>query len=260
MSVPHLYVHVPFCARRCSYCDFSIAVRAATPVEEYLGAMRTELGGLSHDLAGSILDTVYFGGGTPSRLGGTGVSDLLGLIREHADIAAGAEITLEANPDDVNDVAAARWVAAGVNRVSLGSQSFDSNALDWMHRTHDAGQIGTAVETLRRAGIDNISLDLIFALPGHLQRSWRRDLEKALELAPNHLSLYGLTVEAQTPIARWADRGASVQGSEEEYEEEFLEAHSALSADARPPRRPSIAARAAAPDQRDSARGPRGSR
>jgi oxygen-independent coproporphyrinogen-3 oxidase len=228
VPVPHLYVHVPFCARRCSYCDFSIAVRSATPVEEYLDATRKELGGLTHDIANSVLDTVYFGGGTPSRLGGNGVSDLLGIIRDHTQVAAGAEITLEANPDDVNDVAVAHWVAAEVNRVSLGSQSFDSRALDWMHRTHNSGQIGTAVATLRRGGITNISLDLIFALPSHLNRSWKHDLEKALELTPNHLSLYGLTVEAQTPIARWADRGASVQGSEEEYEEEFLEAHSVL--------------------------------
>jgi oxygen-independent coproporphyrinogen-3 oxidase len=113
--------------------------------------------------------------------------------------------------------------------VSLGSQTFDASALEWMHRTHTAEQIGAAVEMLRRGGITNISVDLIFALPGHLNRSWTRDLDKALELAPNHLSLYGLTVEAQTPIARWADRGASVQGSEEEYEKEFLEAHKTLS-------------------------------
>ncbi|HEY4672154.1 MAG TPA: coproporphyrinogen-III oxidase family protein, partial [Gemmatimonadaceae bacterium] len=229
MAIPHLYVHVPFCARRCSYCDFSIAVRSTTPVDEYLGGLRKELAGLSHDLDGSTLDTVYLGGGTPSRLGGAGIGDVLSIVSDHADIARGAEITIEANPDDVNDVAVAHWVSAGVNRVSLGSQTFDPSALEWMHRTHTAEQIGAAVEMLRRGGITNISVDLIFALPGHLNRSWTRDLDKALELAPNHLSLYGLTVEAQTPIARWADRGASVQGSEEEYEKEFLEAHQTLS-------------------------------
>ena len=228
MSTPHLYIHVPFCARRCSYCDFSIAVRHETPVDEYLGAIRAELTGLRHDLDGSILDTVYLGGGTPSRLGGAGVADLLGIVRDRVEISRGAEITVEANPDDVSDVGVANWVAAGVNRVSLGSQSFDPKALEWMHRTHDASQIGSAVATLRRGGIANISLDLIFALPGHLHREWSRDLQEALALRPNHLSLYGLTVEAQTPIARWADRGATVQGSEEEYEQEFLEAHSTL--------------------------------
>jgi len=228
MPVRHLYVHVPFCARRCSYCDFSIAVRAATPVDEYTSALRQELDGLRADLDASTLETVYLGGGTPSRLGGLGISAVLGSVRAHAAIAADAEITIEANPDDVNDLAVAHWIAAGVNRVSLGAQSFDESALKWMHRTHDADQIGTAVRTLRRGGIDNISLDLIFALPEHLDRSWKNDLENALDLAPSHLSLYGLTVEAKTPIARWADRGAIVQGSEEEYEEEFLTAHAAM--------------------------------
>src|SRR5438045_4271090 len=108
MPVGHLYVHVPFCARRCSYCDFSIAVRSTTPVDEYLGGLRKELAGLSHDLDGSTLDTVYLGGGTPSRLGGAGIGDVLSIVSDHADIARGAEITIEANPDDVNDVAVAQ--------------------------------------------------------------------------------------------------------------------------------------------------------
>jgi putative oxygen-independent coproporphyrinogen III oxidase len=226
MSPRHLYVHVPFCARRCSYCDFSIAVRSSTPVEEYLDAFRRELS--LGDLSDSTLDTVYIGGGTPSRLGGIGVRDVLAAVGSHATISDNAEVTIEANPDDVNDMAVAHWAAAGVNRVSLGSQSFDEAALKWMHRTHDSGQIGHAVRTLRRGGIDNISLDLIFALPAQLKRSWESDLVRALDLEPAHVSLYGLTVEAQTPLARWADRGAIVQGSEESYEEEFLTAHATM--------------------------------
>ena len=226
----HLYIHVPFCARRCTYCDFSIAVRSSTPVDEYASALRQELEGRRVELEGSSLDTVYLGGGTPSRLGGLGISSVIASVREYASIAKSAEITIEANPDDINDLAVAHWMDAGVNRISLGAQSFDEGALKWMHRTHDAAQIGTAVETLRRGGIRNISLDLIFALPDHLNRSWKTDLVRALELEPSHVSLYGLTVEAKTPIARWADRGAVVQGSEEEYEEEFLAAHSAMTA------------------------------
>jgi oxygen-independent coproporphyrinogen-3 oxidase len=229
MPPRHLYIHVPFCARRCSYCDFSIAVRSTTPVEEYVTGLRKELDSLRPDLEGATLDTVYLGGGTPSRLGGLGVADVLTTVRDRVTISGAPEITIEANPDDVNDMAVAHWIAAGVNRVSLGSQSFDDGALKWMHRTHEASQIGRAVQTLRRGGIDNISLDLIFALPAHLGRSWESDLVRALDLEPSHLSLYGLTVEAQTPIARWADRGATVQGSEETYEEEFLSAHAMMS-------------------------------
>jgi oxygen-independent coproporphyrinogen-3 oxidase len=230
MPPRHLYIHVPFCARRCSYCDFSIAVRSTTPVEEYITALGRELDGLRGDLETATLETLYLGGGTPSRLGGLGIRDLLTSVRNSATIARDAEITIEANPDDVNDMAAAHWVAAGVNRVSLGSQSFDDAALKWMHRTHDSSQIDRAVRTLRRAGIENISLDLIFALPANLNRSWESDLVRALDLEPAHLSLYGLTVEARTPIARWADRGATVQGSEETYEDEFLTAHETMTA------------------------------
>jgi len=228
MPPRHLYIHVPFCARRCSYCDFSIAVRSTTPVEEYTSALRTELA--AGIIRGSTLDTVYLGGGTPSRLGGWGVAQVLSSVRDNASIAPNVEITIEANPDDVNDVAVAQWVNAGVNRVSLGSQSFDDAVLEWMHRTHDAGQIGQAVEALRRGGIANVSLDLIFALPSTLKRSWERDLTLAMDLQPEHVSLYGLTVEAHTPIARWADRGAVVEGTEAQYEEEFLLAHESMGA------------------------------
>ena len=230
MAAHHLYVHIPFCARRCSYCDFSIAVRTNTPVVEYTTALRQELDRRSQDLKDSTLETIYLGGGTPSRLGGPGISAVVGSIREHATVATDAEITIEANPDDINDVAVARWAAAGVNRVSLGAQSFDDSALKWMHRTHDSRQVGIAVDTLRRGGITNISLDLIFSLPTHLDRSWQADLERALALQPAHVSLYGLTVEERTPIARWAGRGAIVEGSEASYEEEFLAADSVMTA------------------------------
>jgi oxygen-independent coproporphyrinogen-3 oxidase len=228
MPPSHLYVHVPFCARRCSYCDFSIAVRSTTPIDEYAKALRSELAQGSVD--GARLTTVYLGGGTPSRLGGPGVASVLAAIRERATIAEGAEVTIEANPDDVNDIAVAQWLASGVNRISLGAQSFDDTVLQWMHRTHDASQIARAVKAIRRGGIDNISLDLIFALPSHLNRDWKNDVQRALALEPTHVSLYGLTVEAHTPIARWADRGAVVEGSEDQYEQEFLYANEAMSA------------------------------
>jgi oxygen-independent coproporphyrinogen-3 oxidase len=228
MPPVHLYVHVPFCARRCSYCDFSIAVRSRTPIDEYVKALGTELGQGAVD--GAQLDTVYLGGGTPSRLGGPGIASVLAAIRERATIAKNAEVTIEANPDDVNNIAVAQWLAAGVTRISLGAQSFDDNVLEWMHRTHDSSQIAQAVKAIKRGGIDNISLDLIFALPAHLDRDWKNDVQRALELEPAHVSLYGLTVEAHTPIARWADRGAVVEGSEDQYAEEFLYANEAMSA------------------------------
>jgi oxygen-independent coproporphyrinogen III oxidase len=145
-------------------------------------------------------------------------------------IEAGAEITLEANPDDVSPAAAEAWRAAGVNRISLGAQSFDPVVLGWMHRTHDAEQIGSAVSTLRAAGFGNISLDLIYALPSVLNRDWARDLDRALALEPDHLSLYGLTVEPHTPLGKWTARGESLPAADDRAADEYLAAHDRLDA------------------------------
>jgi oxygen-independent coproporphyrinogen-3 oxidase len=224
----HIYIHVPFCARRCSYCDFSIAVRRVVPVEEYLAALDAELRTRVGQLAPAEVDTIYFGGGTPSRLGGAGLARAVALVERHFPRAAGAEITVEANPEDVSVEAARAWTAAGVNRLSLGSQSFDDRVLAWMHRTHDAGAIAGAVAAARSAGIDNLSLDLIFALPQALGRDFEQDVRRLLELAPDHVSLYGLTVEAGTPLGRWVARGITTEQPEEGYEAEFLAAHALL--------------------------------
>ena len=226
MGIQHLYVHVPFCARRCSYCDFSIAVRTMTPVEEYVRGVQIELS----RYAGTrwSLDTVYFGGGTPSRLGGDGVARLLASVRDVTRIADSAEITLEANPDDVTAESAERWREAGVNRVSLGVQSFDDTVLAWMHRAHRSEQSVRAVELLRQAGIRNVSADLIFALPESLGRDWRADVRRVLDLGVEHVSLYGLTVEPHTPLGRWRERGEVAEAPEETYEVDFLYAHDAL--------------------------------
>jgi oxygen-independent coproporphyrinogen-3 oxidase len=227
-QVRHLYVHVPFCARRCSYCDFSISVRSETPVASYVESIALDVA--RQDTSRWNLDTIYLGGGTPSRLG-AGVGDVIAIVRDRAQVAPDAEITIEANPDDVTAAMAAAWVAGGVNRVSLGGQSFNPRVLEWMHRTHSAEQIGTAFRTLRDAGIRNISLDLIFALPESLQRDWSADLERALALGPDHVSLYGLTIEPHTPLGLWRDRGEVIEAPEDNYATEFMLEHNLLRAD-----------------------------
>jgi len=176
------------------------------------------------------IDTLYFGGGTPSLLGGDGVARLLDRLREHFRFDDRAEVTLEANPDDVSVETAAAWRTAGINRLSIGAQSFDERVLAWMHRTHSAHQIERAVTAARAAGIDNLSLDLIFALPGLLGRDWDDDVRRALELEPAHLSLYGLTVEPATPLARWRDRLLMHEAPDDAYEREFLAADATLAA------------------------------
>ena len=226
----HLYVHVPFCARRCSYCDFSIAVRRVVPAEAYVAGVRAELAARQASGDALALDTLYFGGGTPSRLGIEGVARLLKAIREFASWHVDAEVTLEANPEDITADAVRAWRDAGVNRLSIGVQSFDDTVLAWMHRVHDAASARRAVAIARDGGLEAFSLDLIFALPSHLDRDWSRDVEEMLALAPDHVSLYGLTIESHTPLGRGAARGDIVEGSEDRYESEFLEAHARLAA------------------------------
>ncbi|PYO99622.1 MAG: coproporphyrinogen III oxidase [Gemmatimonadetes bacterium] len=255
----HLYLHVPFCQRRCSYCDFSIAVRKQVPAREYVDAVLAELQFVSASSpgwvnpgamprgcrrgdplsstqvsqAGGGIETLYLGGGTPSLLPPEAISALLTSLLDAFRATSSrdaVEVTLEANPEDVKPEIAAAWRRAGVNRVSLGAQSFDDGVLKWMHRSHDATRISDAVRALRAAGFDNISLDLIFALPVELERDWARDLDLACSLQPAHLSLYGLTVEERTPLARWISRGATAAPDDDRYAEEYLLAHSRLAA------------------------------
>ena len=234
MPARHIYVHVPFCARRCAYCDFAIAVRAHVPVDEYVDALERELtvrlGTAPAPDARPPIDTLYFGGGTPSRLGGAGVARATETLSRWFAWDDAAEVTLEVNPDDVTPDAARAWRAAGVTRASIGSQTFDPAALAWMRRGHSAEQVERAVADLRASGIDELSLDLIFALPDAVTRDWPADLGRALALAPTHLSLYGLTVEPGTPLGRWTARGDVREADEERYADEFTAAHALLTA------------------------------
>ncbi|MEO6877436.1 MAG: radical SAM family heme chaperone HemW, partial [Gemmatimonadaceae bacterium] len=228
MHPRHVYVHVPFCARRCAYCDFSIAVRRTVPVAEYVTALARELDVRFPDAGDWPVDTLYFGGGTPSRLGAAGVAHMLERVRARISFTRNAEVTLEANPEDITADAIAAWRDAGINRLSIGAQSFDDRVLAWMHRTHDAAAIERAVTLARRGGIENFSLDLIFALPETVERSWTDDVQRALALEPTHLSLYGLTIEPHTPLGRWRARGDVTESPDDRYETEFLYAHESL--------------------------------
>ena len=234
MPARHIYVHVPFCARRCAYCDFAIAVRAHVPVDEYVDALERELtvrlGTAPAPDGRPPIDTLYFGGGTPSRLGGAGVARAAETLSRWFAWDDAAEVTLEVNPDDVTPDAARAWRAAGVTRASIGSQTFDPAALAWMRRGHSAEQVERAAADLRASGIDELSLDLIFALPDAVTRDWPADLGRALALAPTHLSLYGLTVEPGTPLGRWTARGDVREADEDRYADEFTAAHALLTA------------------------------
>jgi oxygen-independent coproporphyrinogen-3 oxidase len=228
VSAAHVYVHVPFCARRCSYCDFSIAVRRQVPWRAFADRIADELR-LRGELPRAV-QSIYLGGGTPSRLGGEGVAAVLDVVRAICSPVVGAELTIEVNPEDVTAEHARAWAAAGVTRISLGVQSFHDPVLRWMHRVHDAAAVPRAVATLRDAGLTDVSVDLIFAVPSVLERDWARDMERALALEPTHVSLYGLTIEGGTPLGRWTARGEVLEAPEESYEAEFLQAHACFAA------------------------------
>lgn len=228
-----LYVHVPFCSRRCAYCDFAVEATREPPVAEWLAAVARELEltaterGWREPLA---LDTLYIGGGTPSLLGTGAMHALAQALGAHARWGAEVEWTCEANPESFTHELAEDWGAAGVNRISLGVQSFHEPTLRWMGRLHGPDGPGRAVRNARAAGLDNLSVDLIFGLPERLGRDWDEDLERALELEPEHVSLYGLTAEAGAPLGRWVKEGRETLADEDRYADEFLRAHERLTA------------------------------
>ena len=198
-------------------------------MDEYLHALEAELRVRFGSMDVAEVATIYLGGGTPSRLGGAGVARAVALVGRYFPAAAGAEITIEANPEDVSIAAAEAWAASGVNRLSLGGQSFDDSVLEWMHRTHGSAAIGQAVAAARAGGITNLSLDLIFALPEALHRNFENDVSRLLALEPDHISLYGLTIEPRTPLGKWVAKGVTIEQPEKGYEADFLGASRLLS-------------------------------
>lgn len=221
-----LYVHAPFCARRCCYCDFAVTVDRAPRPDAWLEAVETELRtAIERERLGRpVFDTVYVGGGTPSLLGPGAMPALRDRIGSLADVAADVEWTAEANPESFDGRLAVNWRDAGVNRLSLGSQSFDPNVLRWMGRLHGPSGTARAVEVARTAGIPSVGLDLIFGLPGRLRRDWETDLERAVALDPDHISLYGLTAEPGTPLGRRVAEGREALADEATYAAEYLHA------------------------------------
>ena len=200
MSKPlGLYIHVPFCKQKCVYCDFYSLPRREDQMDAYVSALRAQLA--EADFSGYEADTVYFGGGTPSYLGPRRLTALLEAASAACSIAPGAEITLEANPDSAGDPDALSALRqAGFNRVSLGMQSADDGELRAIGRVHTMAQVRASADAVRRAGFDNLSLDLIYGLPGQSLPRWRENLSAAAALCPEHLSCYGLKAEPGTPL------------------------------------------------------------
>ena len=202
-----LYIHIPFCRSKCDYCDFYSLAGREGRMAEYQRALLTHINRLAPLARGYQVDTVYFGGGTPSFYGAERLVELLEEIRRGFTLAANVEITLEGNPDSVNEESLSLLRRGGFNRLSMGMQSGCQAELSAIHRPHTAGQTDRAVEAARKAGFENLSLDLIYGLPGQTMESWEQTVEHALSLKPNHLSCYGLKVEEGTPLAKRVAEG-----------------------------------------------------
>jgi len=196
-----IYVHVPFCRSKCQYCDFySLTCKDDKSIETYIRAICDHIRESGPLTPGYKVDTIYFGGGTPSFLGADALATILTTIRRSFDVDPNAEITLEANPDSVSDQLLRRVRAEGFNRISLGVQTDDDELLKKLGRPHDYAQVVNAVQRIRKAGFKNLSLDLMYGLPGQTLLNWKDTLERVITLNPDHISCYALKVEENTPL------------------------------------------------------------
>ena len=205
MTAAGLYVHIPFCSSRCSYCDFATGLYQSELAERYVCAVVEEI--RSWRDADNRVDTIYFGGGTPSLLRPSQLDRILLALHDHFEIDNSPEITLEINPGSVNAEKLREFERLGINRASFGAQTFDDAELAKLGRSHTAADTLKTFAELRRAGFANVSFDLIAGLPGQTLAGWRQNIDVALELQPEHLSFYLLEVHSGTPLAEHIRRG-----------------------------------------------------
>jgi len=221
-----LYIHIPFCVKKCSYCGFYSSTSISL-VPDFLQALFKEMEITAHKFG--AFDTVYIGGGTPSLLRPQQLGEILKRVHSHFDLQSGAEITLEANPGDLDRPFLQELVALGFNRLNVGVQSFEDKVLQFLGRRHSSEEALSAVEHSRWAGFDNLGLDLIYGIPGQSTESWLASLARAVALGPEHLSCYQLSVEKNTPLEKEFARGKfALPGEEQQYDffmktAEFLE-------------------------------------
>jgi oxygen-independent coproporphyrinogen-3 oxidase len=206
-----IYLHIPFCGTRCTYCAFNTYTHAEAMIPAYVRAMCRELSWFEpYTESGDLpaLHTIYLGGGTPSLLSPAQIAEILNSCRSAFDVAPDAEITVEANPGSIDGDYLSQLRATGVNRLSIGMQSAHASELHMFARQHDADTVARTIIDARRAGFDNLSLDLIYGVPNQTLDMWRTSVEAALALWPDHLSMYALGLEAGTPMARWVESGS----------------------------------------------------
>ena len=216
-----IYIHIPFCKKACTYCDFHFSTTFEKYRWEMVQAICSELLFRKATLQNQIVETIYFGGGTPSLLTKEELTQILLTIHQNFHVQSGVEVTLEANPDDVLKDKVKEWVNVGVNRLSIGLQSFHSESLQWMNRAHTVEQSLACIPIAQAAGINNISIDLIYGLPNMGNEVWREEIRTALKLGVQHISAYCLTIEPNTVLSSWVKKEKIQPASNELQQEHF---------------------------------------
>lgn len=206
-----LYLHIPFCKHRCAYCDFNTYAGQESLIPAYVNALIKEINWIgsqtNRPTDHSTIKTIFFGGGTPSLLSGPQIDSVMSALSSAFALSADAEVSIEANPGTISPAKLDAIRKAGVNRISFGAQSANTEELRMLEREHDFFTVIDAVSTARKAGFDNLNLDLIYALPEQTLASWQATVKRVVELQPEHISAYALTLEHGTPFGRWAERG-----------------------------------------------------
>ncbi len=233
MNNTSIYLHIPFCKHRCAYCDFNTYAGQEDLIPEYVNALIKEVNFIGHQITNYQLPvtihTVFFGGGTPSLLSAPQFDSILRALRAAFTFTADAEISIEANPGTISPQKLEGIRKAGINRISFGVQSANTEELHMLERIHDFFTVIEAVSTSRKAGFDNLNLDLIYGLPEQTLSTWQTTLARIVELNPEHISAYALTLEHGTPFGRWSSKGLlplpdpDLAAEMYEYAEEFLE-------------------------------------
>lgn len=215
-----IYIHIPFCKQACNYCNFHFSTSLQLK-DDLLKCLEKEIIFRKYYLEGRKIQTIYFGGGTPSLLSSDEIKNLLQTIYSNFEVIENVEITLEANPDDLTKEKLFELKNAGINRLSIGVQSFFDKELKWMNRSHDAMQAENCIRNAKEIGFDNITIDLIYGVPGLTNTEWKQNLQKAIELNIDHLSCYALTVEPKTALYHQIEKNKLPPLNEQQAAEQF---------------------------------------
>ena len=217
-----IYIHIPFCKQRCTYCDFHFSTTYSSYRERMIDNLIQELNIRKGYLLNESIETIYLGGGTPSLLSKKELNRILSTIYSNYNVVEKVECTLEANPDDITIYKAKEWLNEGVNRLSIGLQSFKQADLDWMNRAHNEDESLESVLIAKRAGFTNITVDLMYGLPDLSLEEWNKHIDIVLDLGVQHISAYCLTVEPKTVLSNWVKNNKIAAANEDQQSEQFL--------------------------------------